>query len=64
VQVLIIVQWRIINSHSLIRKSRTERMFLLRDLKFLLDIDLKIILLNHQNNFVEALKIMNIAAKI
>jgi len=31
--------------------------------KILLDTDLKIILLNHQNNFVEILKIMNNAAK-
>jgi len=31
--------------------------------KILLDTDLKIILLNHQNNFVETLKIMNNAVK-
>jgi len=31
--------------------------------KILLDTDLKIILLNHQNNFVEILKIMNNAVK-
>jgi len=31
--------------------------------KILLDIDLKIILLNHQNNFVGTLKIMDTAVK-
>jgi len=31
----------------------TERTILLRDLKFCLDTDLKIILLDHQNNYVE-----------
>jgi len=31
--------------------------------KILLDTDLKIILLDHQNNFVETLKIMSNAAK-
>jgi len=32
--------------------------------KILLDTDLKIIVLAHQNNFVEILKIMNNAAKV
>jgi len=32
--------------------------------KILLGTDLKIILLNHQNNFVETLKIMSNAAKL
>jgi len=36
----------------------TERMILLRS-KILLDTDLKIILLNHQNNFVGTLKIIS-----
>jgi len=31
----------------------TERMVLLKDLKFWLDTDLKVILLNYQNNYVE-----------
>jgi len=38
-----------------------ERTILLRDLKFLMNIDLKIILLNHQNNFIGTLKIIAIA---
>jgi len=40
----------------------TEKMILLRS-KILLDTDLKIILLDHQNNFVGTLKIMSNAAK-
>jgi len=40
----------------------TKRTILLKD-KILLDIDLKIILLDHQNNFVGTLKIMNNVAK-
>jgi len=44
-------------------KQYTERTTLLRDLKFCLDTDLKIILLDHQSNFVEILKIMKNAAK-
>jgi len=31
----------------------TEKTILLKDLKILLDTDLKIILLDHQNNFVD-----------
>jgi len=38
-------------------------MILLRDLKIFLDTDLKIILLDHQNNFVETLKTMSDTAK-
>jgi len=38
-------------------------MILLRVSKILLDIDLKIILLDHQNDFVETLKIMSNVAK-
>jgi len=41
----------------------TERTILLRDLKFCLDTDLKIILLDHQNNFVRILKIMSNVAE-
>jgi len=41
----------------------TERTILLRDLKILLNTDLKIILLDYQNNFVGTLKIMSNAAK-
>jgi len=37
---------------------------LVEGFKILLDIDLKIILLNHRNNFVRILKIMSNAAKI
>jgi len=43
--------------------SYTERTILLRKSKILLDTDLKIILLNHQNNFVGTLKITSNAAK-
>jgi len=39
-----------------------ERTILLRDSKFCWT-DLKIILLNHQNNFIETSKIMSDAAK-
>jgi len=38
-------------------------MILLKDLKILLDIDQKIILLDHQNNFIGILKIISNAAK-
>lgn len=40
----------------------TERTVLLEDLKILLDTNLKIVLLDHQNNFVENLKLMSITA--
>jgi len=40
----------------------TERT-ILRDLLLDIDLDLKIILLDHQNNFVKTLKIMSNAAK-
>jgi len=40
--------------------TRNER-FLLRDLKFLPNTDLKIILLAHQNNFVGILKMSDVA---
>jgi len=44
-------------------RDYTEKTILLRDL-ILLDTDLKIILLNHQNNFVEILKIMQYCKKL
>jgi len=40
-----------------------KRTILLKESKILLDTDLKIIWLNHQNNFVGALNIMSNAAK-
>jgi len=46
-----------------IHRAFTERTILLRDLKFLLDTDLKIIFSDHQNNFVGTLKMMSDAAK-
>jgi len=38
---------------------RARKAILLRESKILLDTNLKIILLGHQNNFVETLKIMS-----
>jgi len=44
-------------------RAYAEKTILLRDRKTLLDTDLKIILLDHQNNFVGTLKIMSNARK-
>jgi len=52
--------WR--PSRKEVEKCYTERMFLLKYLKILLDTDLKVISLNHQNNVGNS-KIMNNAAK-